>query len=104
MSARNVKEGEPVFLTAEAVGNPTPMMSWQKDGRHITGDDLRYRIETDGGRSSLHIPEATAQDNAWFQCTAANCTGTATNRARLIVQSKYYQFFAIKFKFHSFNS
>ncbi len=60
------------------------MMSWQKDGRMIPGDD-HYRIDTHGGRSSLMIPEVRPEDNAWYQCTAANVAGTASNRARLIV-------------------
>jgi len=70
----------------EAIGVPVPMIGWQKDGRMLpaSGDD-RYRIETDGGRSSLHISAARPDDNAWFQCTAASVAGTAINRARLIV-------------------
>ena len=31
----NVKENEPFEFVAESTGHPPPMMSWQKDGRHI---------------------------------------------------------------------
>jgi len=83
---QTVREGDPVQFTAEAVGVPVPMIGWQKDGRMLpTGGDDRYRVETDGGRSSLHIAAARPDDNAWFQCTAASVAGTATNRARLVV-------------------
>ena len=84
---QTVREGQSAFFTTEAVGVPVPMIGWQKDGRMLpaSGDD-RYRIETDGSRSSLHIAAARPDDNAWFQCTAANVGGTAINRARLIVQ------------------
>jgi len=83
---QTVREGQPVHFTTEAIGVPVPMIGWQKDGRMLpaSGDD-RYRIETDGARSSLHIPAAGPDDNAWFQCTAASVAGTAVNRARLVV-------------------
>ena len=83
---QSVHEGQPVHFSAEAVGVPVPMIGWQKDGRMLpaSGDD-RYRIETDGSRSSLHIAAARPDDTAWFQCIASNIGGTATNRARLVV-------------------
>ena len=88
---QTVHEGQPVLFTAEAVGVPVPMFGWLKDGRMlpVSGDD-RYRIETDGGRTSLHIAAARADDNAWFQCNAASVAGTAINRARLVVQGLYF--------------
>ena len=87
---QSVHEGQPVHFTAEAVGVPLPMLGWSKDGRMlpVAGGDERYRIDTDGGRSSLHIAAARPDDNAWFQCTAASVAGTAVNRARLIVHGK----------------
>ena len=89
---QSVREGEPVLFSVEAVGVPVPMIGWSKDGRMLPGPgaagDDRYRVETDGGRSSLHIAAARPDDNAWFQCTAASVAGTATNRARLVVQGK----------------
>jgi len=84
---QSVREGQPVCFTAEATGVPVPMIGWQKDGRMLPGAaDDRYRIETDGSRSSLHISSARPEDNAWFTCTAASVAGTAVNRARLVVQ------------------
>jgi len=85
MANQTVKQGEPVTFCAVAEGVPTPMMSWQKDGRMISSDN-QYQIQTDNGRSTLHMPSAAPQDHAWWQCTAANIAGTASNRARLIVQ------------------
>ncbi len=85
MINQTVREGMPVTFHAQATGFPVPMMSWQRDGKMID-HDAHYRIETEGGRSTLHIDQARPQDDAWFQCTAANIGGTASNRARLIVQ------------------
>jgi Immunoglobulin I-set domain len=83
-----VVEGQPVQFTTEAVGVPVPMMSWQKDGRMLSDadDGGRYRIQTEGGWSSLQIAAAKPEDSAWFQCSAVSVAGTAANRARLVVQ------------------
>lgn len=91
MVNQTVLEGMPVSFEAEARGFPAPMMSWQRDGRMLSTDN-QYHIQTAGGRSSLHIAHAGPEDNAWFQCTAANVAGVATNRARLIVQGQSLSF------------
>jgi len=44
-----------------------------------------YRIHTEGNRSTLYIPSVRPDDDAWYQCTAASVSGTATNRVRLQV-------------------
>ncbi len=92
MQNLQVREGDPVVLSASASGVPTPMMSWQKDGRMIPANDQNYKIDTEGGTSTLQIQSATPKDDAWFQCSAVNIAGQAVNRARLIVQGKYCLF------------
>ena len=87
MVNQEVRENEPFEFWAEASGHPPPLMSWQRDGRHVDRDP-RFRIRTEGHRSSLSCERADARDAAWFQCTAANVAGTATNRAKLTVLGK----------------
>lgn len=36
MQNYTVREGHPVTLTCQATGVPTPMMSWQKEGKMLT--------------------------------------------------------------------
>lgn len=84
MADQSVNEGQSVTFTVEVEGFPPPMLSWQKDGYHITSSD-RYQIHTEGYRSTLYIPVVGPEDNAWFQCTAGGPGGTATNRVKLIV-------------------
>jgi hypothetical protein len=74
-----------VTFEAEVNGVPIPMLSWQKDGNHIVGSD-HYQVHTQGNRSTLYIPSVRLDDDAWYQCTAASVSGTATNRVRLVVQ------------------
>ena len=83
-------EGEPLNLVVECVGAPVPLMSWQKDGKMLTSSD-HCNFRTVGGRSTLHIDKVVPGDGAWYQCTAANTSGVATNRAKLTVQGDLQQ-------------
>lgn len=85
MSNTAVNEGDAVVFSVEAVGVPVPFMSWFKDGQLIPEGSNRYRVMTEGGRSSLYIDLAQPDDNAWFQCLAGNIAGSVTNRAKLTV-------------------
>ena len=49
---------------------------------------INSRIEIDNGRATLFINNATKADAAWFQCTAVNVAGSASTRAKLVVQRK----------------
>ncbi|XP_074662091.1 titin-like isoform X2 [Tubulanus polymorphus] len=80
-----VPEGQPVSFHCQAVGTPIPMMSWQKEGRTII-PEMGYRVVTEGSHSTLYIDQTRGTDNAWIQCTAVNVAGTASTRARLVVQ------------------
>ena len=86
----SVREGDPVVLSAEATGIPVPMIAWQKDGKMIPSNDKVYKVETEGGKTSLFIEGASPKDDAWYQCNAVNVAGSASNRARLVVQGKAF--------------
>ncbi|VDI56857.1 titin [Mytilus galloprovincialis] len=83
----NIREGQPVTLRCQVIGIPQPMISWQKDGKMLI-PNKPYRIETEGGRSTLTIDTVEPFDSAWFQCSAANVAGTATTRGKLTVKSE----------------
>lgn len=82
----NVREGEPVTLSARAVGTPIPRITWQKDGVQISSSNDVY-IGVDGGATALEIPRARASDSGWYQCTAQNVAGSTATRARLHVET-----------------
>lgn len=81
----SVREGEPVQLTARAVGMPTPRITWQKDGIPI-GPTANVNICIDGGATTLDISRATSADAGWYQCTAQNVAGSTATRARFYVE------------------
>lgn len=82
----NVREGEPVLLTARAVGAPTPRITWQKDGVAVT-ENPNVHIAIDGGATSLDIPRSNITDAGWYQCTAQNVAGSTATRARLFIET-----------------
>lgn len=82
-STISVKEGEPVCLSARAVGNPVPVVSWQKDGVAV-GPDVSV-VGRDGA-STLEIGAARLGDAGWYQCMAQNSAGSTATRARLFVE------------------
>jgi len=83
MNNQSVNEGQSVTFTAETSGVPVPTLSWQKDGRQIYPGGDHYQIHSEGNRSTLYIASVRPDDDAWYQCTAASVSGTATNRVRL---------------------
>jgi len=85
MNNQTVTEGQSVTFEAQITGVPVPSLSWQKDGRQIYPGGDHYRIQTEGNRSTLYIQSVRPDDDAWYQCTAASVSGTATNRVRLQV-------------------
>uniref|UniRef100_A0A1I8N5F2 Ig-like domain-containing protein n=2 Tax=Musca domestica TaxID=7370 RepID=A0A1I8N5F2_MUSDO len=84
-STMTVREGEPITMSANAIGTPMPRITWQKDGVQITSTADRF-IGIDGGATCLEIPRVKASDAGWYQCTAQNAAGSTANRARLYVE------------------
>uniref|UniRef100_A0A0K8UMS0 Regulatory protein zeste n=1 Tax=Bactrocera latifrons TaxID=174628 RepID=A0A0K8UMS0_BACLA len=84
-STMTVREGEPITMSANAIGTPVPRITWQKDGVQINSTAERY-IGIDGGATCLEIPRVKATDAGWYQCTAQNIAGSSANRARLYVE------------------
>ena len=83
-----IDEGD-LLLTCNATGNPTPSISWIKDGSSIsTGDDPRIIF---GARNeTLTITNVNGADRGQYRCVASNNLGNATsNPALLDVQCKY---------------
>ncbi|XP_034137006.1 titin-like isoform X2 [Drosophila guanche] len=84
-STMTVREGEPITMSANAIGTPLPRITWQKDGVQISSTAERF-VGIDGGATCLEIPRVQATDAGWYQCTAQNIAGSTANRARLYVE------------------
>ncbi|OTF69930.1 hypothetical protein BLA29_006867, partial [Euroglyphus maynei] len=82
-----IKSGESIVFHCRAVGTPSPILTWQKDGIQIDPNPPSIEIHNDQCSSSLYLNNVTVRDAGWYQCTAQNQSGTVTTRARLNIES-----------------
>ncbi|KAJ8038941.1 Hemicentin-1 [Holothuria leucospilota] len=81
--SETVTEGNKVSLLCEIVmGNPPPVIEWYRDGRPLTPEVGRQRLEY--GR--LVIESAHLSDSGRYTCIATNEVGNASVSTQLIVQ------------------
>lgn len=79
-----VKEGETVILSTQIVGNPTPKITWYKDGKPIK--DMQPK--QDGHVNTLNLIQPQIVDSGEYSVIAINDVGNAETRAVLTVESK----------------
>lgn len=80
-------EGQPLIVTLTARGNPEQITySWTKDGRALTGNDIRVVI--DG--SSINITRLRKEDGGIYICEAGNNQGKTNFELNITVQCKKF--------------
>lgn len=68
-------------------GNPSPTVSWLKDGKDVVELPQKYKTEfNDSGKHSLTILNCGEDDDAEYGCKASNSLGTVTTKANLYVE------------------
>ena len=77
-------------LSCNAIGNPTPSISWTKDGSAV--NSLRISLSSDN--TQLTITNVNRSDSGQYRCVAYNSIGDAvtSDAATLDVQRKYSGF------------
>ncbi|XP_007561665.1 protein turtle homolog A-like isoform X1 [Poecilia formosa] len=70
--------GSRLSLDCVAIGNPTPTITWLKDGSAVPSANLQ------GG--ALSLPAVTAQAAGLYACHASNAEGNASRVARLEIK------------------
>ena len=85
---RDVKvlAGETARFEVRLDGNPTPAVTWLKNGVELTIDKCKYSVETVGGRWFLVVSDCTEDDVAEYGCTAVNDLGNIISTSRLFVE------------------
>ena len=69
--------GQPTTLYIEAKGNPTPEITWKKDG-----DPINHPLLQDG---SLYIHSTTMSDEGSYTVTATSSEGESSETIELVV-------------------
>ena len=77
------KEGNNATVSCNAIGNPSPSITWTKNGSIIsTAGDPRSTFGADN--KSLTITNVSRADSGQYQCVASNNLGKATSNAATI--------------------
>ncbi|GAB0090251.1 Peroxidasin [Sergentomyia squamirostris] len=80
---RTVRVGEEVVLDCEAEGNPSPLLSWERDdGQQIV---FTARIYLTGNQ--LHIKDAKESDSGLYVCVAENSVGSTETVVSVEIQN-----------------
>ncbi|XP_029816435.1 hemicentin-2 [Manacus vitellinus] len=78
----SVIEGGQTVLECEAMGMPTPSVTWVKDGQPVAGGD--GLLLTEQGRR-LHIPRAEVTHTGRYTCLVANAEGQEQREFDVVV-------------------
>lgn len=82
----NAVEGNIAKFEVLIDGNPSPTVSWLKDGKDVVELPQKYKTEfNDSGKHSLTILNCGEDDDAEYGCKASNSLGTVTTKANLYV-------------------
>ena len=81
----NVKAGAPICLKFPINGQPTPTVSWQKDGIDIREDLRRVFINNTNQHASIEIRESTTEDRGDYRLTLVNSSGTYTQVIKIVI-------------------
>ena len=77
-------EGTTAVLPCDACGEPTPVIKWLFNGKHVPGTDKRLVVL---GDKSLQISNVQASDSGKYKCVATNIAGSDEQLVKLIVQA-----------------
>ncbi|XP_073532982.1 obscurin [Phyllobates terribilis] len=84
-----VSLGEDATFQCRVQGHPSPVVTWEKDGRQVgtAADSNRLRVESQGGSSSLRIHCVRFSDSGTYLCRAENFVGQTKASASLSIDS-----------------
>ncbi|CAG0878666.1 unnamed protein product [Darwinula stevensoni] len=80
-----VDEGSTFSFECRVVGDPTPEVTWYKDGMMIQNNP-DYQMSFKAGICTLTIEETFTEDSARFSCKAVNVAGESETSGRLHVR------------------
>ena len=74
-----VVEGNALYLLCEAEGNPTPLVTWQKQGK---------LLQSSFNETNFIIHDVRNTDAGIYECKASNSAGTVSYKVEVTVKPK----------------
>ncbi|XP_050683338.1 uncharacterized protein LOC126978524 isoform X2 [Leptidea sinapis] len=93
---RRVQSTHPVRLTCQVVGNPTPCVTWYKDGQEIVFDRRRMKYQ-DEHFHTLEVAPTVLDDGGVYEALARNGHGAVSCRCTLVVDKGIRAYIAPEF-------
>lgn len=78
-------DGDSVRLESFVDANPTPSISWEKDGVLISPNSEEFLTSYDGTKATLSIKRVYPEDEGEYTCIALNTIGKTFSSACIIV-------------------
>jgi len=74
-----IVEGNVLYLFCESEGNPTPLVTWRKDGRVL---------QKGKGKTELIIQDVSENDAGIYECKVSNSVGTKSYTVEVTIKGK----------------
>ncbi|CAD5224125.1 unnamed protein product [Bursaphelenchus okinawaensis] len=85
LTSINARAGENVKLVAVIDGQPLPNITWNFNGKALTG---AHKATQEGNKVILELTRVSAQQAGTYACVLKNASGTAQSEAKLNLQSR----------------
>lgn len=86
-----VVEGSEVTLSCTATGQPTPFVTWLRDGEEVPTNSTPHLSSMGGeGWGSLTISPVRSEDGGVWECVGTNVAGSNQESITLSVLGKSY--------------
>ena len=80
----SIKDGSRMELKVQVKGDPDPQVSWMKDGKPISSNEV-MEVKYKNGVASVIINEVFPEDGGKFTCKATNTKGSVETSSKVIV-------------------
>ena len=79
-----IKDGSRMELKVQVKGDPDPQVSWMKDGKPITSNEV-MEVKYKNGVASVTINEVFPEDAGKFTCKATNTKGSVETSSKVTI-------------------
>ncbi|XP_025602051.2 titin homolog isoform X2 [Athalia rosae] len=94
---RRVQMTYPVRLTCQVIGDPTPLVTWYKNGKEIQQDGSHIFWNDESHFHTLEVTHSNLEDSGCYMAAARNSAGSVSCRCILVVDKGIRAYIAPEF-------
>lgn len=81
---QSLKDGSRLELSVQVKGDPDPMVTWLKDGKQISSNEI-MEVKYKNGVASVIINEVFPEDGGKYTCKATNSKGSVETSSKVAI-------------------